>query len=160
MLGAGGAWGAALIALRAARYQADRQAESQHEQWLRQVRRETYSTFLDSADRSLNVMFRVMAARALPADDDGDAELRRAREAAGEAQKRFLEATAALRLVAPGEIREKAAELVPLLGVLFHPEYYVRGHGGQEDDFDRGVQVSELVDEVQRLCRDSLTDRQ
>ncbi|QEV21691.1 hypothetical protein [Streptomyces alboniger] len=46
VIGAGGAWGAALVAFRGARYQADRQVAGAHEQWLRQVRRETYAGYL------------------------------------------------------------------------------------------------------------------
>ncbi|AZM57181.1 hypothetical protein DMA15_35330 [Streptomyces sp. WAC 01529] len=46
VIGAGGAWGAALVAFRGARYQADRQVAGAHEQWLRQVRRETYAAYL------------------------------------------------------------------------------------------------------------------
>ncbi|MDQ0585783.1 hypothetical protein [Streptomyces rishiriensis] len=49
IVGAGGAWGAARIALEGAMYQADKQASSAYEQWLRQVRREVCTTFLNEA---------------------------------------------------------------------------------------------------------------
>lgn len=55
-LGAGGAWGAARIALKAAMYRADRQAASTHEQWLRQIRREVYARFLSQARELVAVM--------------------------------------------------------------------------------------------------------
>lgn len=49
LVGAAGAWIAALIAGRASRYQADKQASAAHEQWLRQVRRDLYAEFLGKA---------------------------------------------------------------------------------------------------------------
>jgi hypothetical protein len=64
VVGAGGAWGAARIALKGAMYQAEKQASSAYEQWLRQIRREVYTTFLNDA--------RVLA------DDMGDFTLRAA----------------------------------------------------------------------------------
>ncbi|MFH8663056.1 hypothetical protein [Streptomyces afghaniensis] len=64
VVGAGGAWGAARIALKGAMYQADKQASSAYEQWLRQIRREVYTAFLNDA--------RVLA------DDMGDFTLRAA----------------------------------------------------------------------------------
>lgn len=49
LVGAAGAWIAALIAGKAARYQADKQAAAAHEQWLRQLRRDLYAAFLAEA---------------------------------------------------------------------------------------------------------------
>ncbi|MFF3247073.1 hypothetical protein ACFYWY_25850 [Streptomyces sp. NPDC002870] len=46
IIGATEAWGAALIAFRGGRYQADQQRQSAHEQWLRQIRRDAYTSFL------------------------------------------------------------------------------------------------------------------
>ncbi|MEU6570417.1 hypothetical protein [Streptomyces parvulus] len=48
-IGAAGAWGAALIAFKGARYQADRQGNATHEQWLRQLRRDASLAFIDAA---------------------------------------------------------------------------------------------------------------
>jgi hypothetical protein len=48
-IGAAGAWGAALIAFRGARYQADRQGNATHEQWLRQLRRDASLAFISAA---------------------------------------------------------------------------------------------------------------
>ncbi|MFE4612680.1 hypothetical protein ACFRK5_30735 [Streptomyces niveus] len=50
IIGAAGASVAALITFRGARYQADQQRRATHEQWLRQMRREAYGTFLTHAD--------------------------------------------------------------------------------------------------------------
>ncbi|MET9470479.1 MULTISPECIES: hypothetical protein [unclassified Streptomyces] len=49
LVGAAGAWIAALIAGKASRYQADKQAVAAHEQWLRQIRRDLYAGFLAEA---------------------------------------------------------------------------------------------------------------
>lgn len=48
-LGAGGAWGAARIAFKDARYQADIQAKGAHDQWLRQIRRDAYAQYVKAA---------------------------------------------------------------------------------------------------------------
>ncbi|MET7906372.1 hypothetical protein ABZS86_34955 [Streptomyces sp. NPDC005355] len=48
-IGAAGAWGAALIAFRGALYQADRQGNATHEQWLRQLRRDASLAFISAA---------------------------------------------------------------------------------------------------------------
>ncbi|GAA1275502.1 hypothetical protein GCM10009646_72810 [Streptomyces aureus] len=53
-LGAAGAWGAARIAFRGARYQADTQAKSNHDQWLRQIRRDVYAAFISQAREFLD----------------------------------------------------------------------------------------------------------
>ncbi|MET8516019.1 hypothetical protein [Streptomyces sp. NPDC005077] len=52
-LGIAGAWGAAFISFGGARYQADKQGQTAHEQWLRQIRREAYAAFLSSASVAL-----------------------------------------------------------------------------------------------------------
>ncbi|MFF2479212.1 hypothetical protein [Streptomyces sp. NPDC058066] len=57
LVGAGGAWVAALIAGKAARYQADKQAAAAHDQWLRQVRRDVYSAFLAEARSAVRTTF-------------------------------------------------------------------------------------------------------
>ncbi|MFF0698560.1 hypothetical protein ACFYU4_38760 [Streptomyces tendae] len=46
IVGAAGASLAAMISFRGARYQADRQSQAAHEQWLRQIRRDAYANFL------------------------------------------------------------------------------------------------------------------
>ncbi len=50
-LGAVGGWGAARIAVKGATYQADKQASSSCELWLRQVRRDVYRAFSASGSR-------------------------------------------------------------------------------------------------------------
>lgn len=58
-LGAAGAWGAALIAFRGARYQADRQGNAAHEQWLRQLRRDACLRFISEARALLEVLDKI-----------------------------------------------------------------------------------------------------
>lgn len=168
VLGAGGAWGAALIAFRAARYQADRQADSQHQQWLRQIRRETYSSFLAAANAAQRHFFIAMNARRLAMDEEGQAERWQLREAAVVDQTRFEEIRSVLVLEASAEVREKAAELSRIFTALFKGQTW-RGGGPGSDlvstglldgDLRRIERVRELISEIQELCRASLTEPQ
>ncbi|WP_432182066.1 hypothetical protein [Streptomyces sp. NBC_00063] len=54
VIGAGGAWGAALIALKAARYQADTQVQANHDHWLREKRSDAYGEFLRHVQLTLD----------------------------------------------------------------------------------------------------------
>jgi hypothetical protein len=55
-VGAAGAWVAAVITFRGARYQADRQRQAAHEQWLRQIRRDAYAEFLLHARTGVSLL--------------------------------------------------------------------------------------------------------
>ncbi|MFI8989853.1 hypothetical protein ACIG63_33435 [Streptomyces antimycoticus] len=161
MLGAGGAWGAAMIAFRAARYQADRQADSQHQQWLRQIRRETYSSFLAAAYATQRHLLTAMNARVLGMDEEGQAERRQLREAAVVDQTRFEDIRSVLVLEAPEEVREKAAELSRIFTALFKGQTWRHGDPGlQRGDMKRYEQARKLINEIQELCRTSLTEPQ
>ncbi|MFJ7415603.1 hypothetical protein ACIQWZ_33095 [Streptomyces sp. NPDC098077] len=111
VLGAAGAWGAALIALRAARYQADRQADAQQQQWLRQVRRETYKVFLEAAEQCTSHMRIANISRELELNEEGMTEKQIRRDASNQDLRKFVEARAALNLEAPEEIRTKVIAL-------------------------------------------------
>lgn len=162
-LGAAGAWGAALIAFRAAKYQADRQSDAQHQQWLRQIRRETYANFLAAADAARLQLFTASMARRLSRDEEGEAEHARLRGAAVVDQQKFEEARAALNLEAPEEIREKAAELAKIFTGLFKASLWLRARdrsallGYMKMDQKRIDRTSELIKDIHELCRDSLT---
>jgi hypothetical protein len=52
-----------------ARYQADRQGQAAHEQWLRQIRRDAYSAFLSHASAASEVIKRGAARRPLSAEE-------------------------------------------------------------------------------------------
>ncbi|MFB8037739.1 hypothetical protein ACFC5Z_33410 [Streptomyces sp. NPDC056004] len=71
-----GGLGAAVIAFRAARMTAATQAASAHNQWLRQIRRDTYAEFLAAVDPSGSTWRRVVSAlhgqdnTAIPAEVD------------------------------------------------------------------------------------------
>ncbi|MER6148248.1 hypothetical protein [Streptomyces hirsutus] len=96
-LGAGGAWGAAIIALKGARYQADTQAKSAHDQWLRQMRHESYARFTEAA-RAANHLEMII----WEALDD----LSRVQQVAGgmgECQRDLTAAAADVKLIAPKE---------------------------------------------------------
>ncbi|MET7631801.1 hypothetical protein ABZS53_15295 [Streptomyces sp. NPDC005499] len=61
LVGAAGAWIAALIAGKASRYQADKQAVAAHEQWLRQIRRDLYAGFLAEARAAVVGHFSILS---------------------------------------------------------------------------------------------------
>lgn len=163
VLGAAGAWGAALIAFRAAKYQADRQSDAQHQQWLRQIRRDTYIKFLAAADAARLQLFTASMARRLFRDEESEAELGRLRGAAVVDQQKFEEARAALNLEAPAEIRDKALELAKIFSGLFRASLWLRARdqsallGYMKMDQKRIDLVNELINDIHELCRDSLT---
>ncbi|MFI6555986.1 hypothetical protein ACWGBY_10045 [Streptomyces griseus] len=99
VVGAAGASVAAVIALRGARYQADRQRQAGHEQWLRQIRREAYAAFLLHAREAYSLCCGV--------DPPSSAELVRV-EAAIEGMRTTM---GTLLLEAPEHI-QKMAEVV------------------------------------------------
>jgi hypothetical protein len=78
-LGAVGGWGAARIAVKGATYQADKQASSTCELWLRQVRRDVYHAFLHPA-RALADEMGEFALRGCTDSSVTDEERREARE--------------------------------------------------------------------------------
>ncbi|WP_432165788.1 hypothetical protein [Streptomyces sp. bgisy031] len=72
LLTAVGAWIAARLGLKAARYQADKQAASTHEQWLRVIRRDTYAKYLNTAAEALTRMQLVASEAWLDGTDPRD----------------------------------------------------------------------------------------
>ncbi|MFI0013698.1 MULTISPECIES: hypothetical protein [Streptomyces] len=161
-LGAAGAWGAALIAFRAARYQADRQADAQQQQWLRQVRRETYKSFLQAAETCTKQMSNIIPLRGQLLTAEGRAATGPQRIATGQALRTFKEALADLNLEAPPEIRERAAELSREYWHLTTFTAWDPLIPGEEEsvlreDFERVDRASRLTDEIRALFRQSLT---
>lgn len=165
-LGAAGAWGAALIAFRAARYQADRQVQGQQQQWLRQVRRETYGDFLRAAEACQTQLLKAMSARSLHGNPETEAEWRQIRQAAEEDHLRFWTAKSVLDLEAPAEMRDQVEELAQIFSGLFKAGQWIRGGpagepvpGGLSNlDLRRYRRVKELLEEVRNVCRQSLTE--
>ncbi|MFE1545828.1 hypothetical protein ACFW61_35970 [Streptomyces microflavus] len=162
VLGAAGAWGAALIAFRAARYQADRQADAQQQQWLRQVRRETYRSFLEAAEASKSHLHIASVVGGLPAlTEDVLAEKQLRRNAAAEGLQKFEAARAALNLEAPSDIRDLADELLQaclfvVTSAAWNPPMLGREALRAEENSVRIQRVEQLVEEIKSRCRDSL----
>lgn len=134
-LGAAGAWGAAVIAFRGARYQADQQRDGAHDQWLRQVRRETYARFLAAAD----AMATAVGTTPLP---EGVSE-------------ELVVAEQLMRLEAPELIAEKAARLNEEIGRLMR-----RRREQREFDVRAFASYDRTRRELETMCRKSLTGRQ
>ncbi|MDI3101821.1 hypothetical protein QJ054_32780 [Streptomyces sp. AN-3] len=103
-IGAMGAWGAALIAFKGARYQADRQSNAAHEQWLRQHRRDAYLRFIGDARAARSELAQLSA----PWARDLEPALEQFRSTWGRLQESFD----ALELEAPKEL------LLPAKAVL------------------------------------------
>lgn len=95
-IGAMGAWGAALIAFKGARYQADRQGNAAHEQWLRQHRREAYLRFIGDARSVIAELAQLSA--------PWERDLAPALEQFRSASRRLSESFHALELEAPQEL--------------------------------------------------------
>ncbi|MEU5372461.1 hypothetical protein ABZ362_26425 [Streptomyces sp. NPDC005951] len=166
VLGAAGAWGAALIALRAARYQADRQADAQQQQWLRQVRRETYRSFLEAAEASKSHLHIASIVGGLPAlTEDVLAEKQLRRNAAAEGLHQFQAARAALNLEAPPDIRNLANELSQayvyvVTSAAWNPPMVGREDLRAEENSARIERVQQLIEQIEIRCRDSLISPQ
>ncbi|MEV6121363.1 hypothetical protein AB0M23_12655 [Streptomyces sp. NPDC052077] len=125
-LGAGGAWGAAIIALKGARYQADTQAKSAHDQWLREMRRESYTRFAEAA-RAAKYLEMIMW--------EAGGDLSRVQQLAGdmgERQRNLTTAAADVELIAPKE----AAKLARQISLSLHARFLARD-GALADDPDR-----------------------
>ncbi|MFE0132419.1 hypothetical protein ACFWY6_12730 [Streptomyces sp. NPDC059037] len=112
VIGAGGAWGAAVIALRGARYQADKQARSAQEQWLRQLRIDTYAQFVRAARSAADheMMLWLLGGADLP-------RLHREVERNGEHHAALAKAAADLELIAPRAALELAQQLVTTINM-------------------------------------------
>ncbi|MFJ6615041.1 hypothetical protein ACIQPT_32750 [Streptomyces sp. NPDC091289] len=133
VLGATGAWGAALIAFRAARYQADRQADAQHQQWLRQIRRETYASLITLARR---IYSRLGTTVSIEEDD-----------------KELDQILQLVRLESPDHLGEAALELSVTLNGIF----FLQKHGHSVDSIER-IEFLRQLNEFAKLCRESLAD--
>ncbi|MFF6896090.1 hypothetical protein ACFY8Z_36480 [Streptomyces microflavus] len=152
VLGAAGAWGAALIAFRAARYQADRQADAQQEQWLRQIRRETYGSFFEAADRCTEHLNKTQSLRG--ASDEEQSEHRALFR---EGRRNFHKALVALNLEAPEEIRQKAAELADEFSIFAEMAMALPSMPGEWDaSIGRLRKVAVLKNELHQRCWESL----
>ncbi|MCX4856602.1 hypothetical protein [Streptomyces canus] len=163
VIGAAGAWGAALIAFRAARYQADIQAKSNHEQWLRQVRRDVYVTFLIKARRGLDGPFQEVLDRDQTIgfvgieSDELDALIAQCTAAYDEIE----EAEAAISLEAPPELVRTARDFVEDLSDLVHGLRLIALSPSTADITQVGAYGSRAFqgfNNVAAICRASLQD--
>ncbi|MFJ9656171.1 hypothetical protein [Streptomyces microflavus] len=160
VLGAAGAWGAALIAFRAARYQADRQADAQQQQWLRQVRRETYRSFIEAAGVCVTDVNTSMVMRSMLIEEHtwqhGQIKLHEA----AEHLRQLKSISASLELEADEEIRKKAYQLSRAFEYLITPNAWNPPREGintlTPKDDERLNQMGELIAEIKKLFRESL----
>ncbi|MFI2620548.1 hypothetical protein [Streptomyces sp. NPDC018584] len=154
-LGAAGAWGAALIAFRGARYQADKQSQSAHDQWLRQIRRETYAAFLGfaqtAADRPRGLVAALSARRHAEAQQILDAI---------EADVANLDrAYGAVLLEAPSAVSEAARHFIGELNNLLLAGRVALAQGsGHESVRGRHSAAYLLLKSLADTCRSSLQD--
>ncbi|MFF3505342.1 hypothetical protein [Streptomyces sp. NPDC003247] len=150
-LGAAGAWGAAVIAFRGARYQADRQGETAHEQWLRQIRRDAYTSFITPARTVLEQHLRAYAARRQQDWDEMEAALR-----PDDAFREMTRAFGAVELEAPTEVTDAAEKLRDYLTLALHrARHWPRTRPG-EDIESQLAALDRAMAELLDLCRDSL----
>ncbi|MEV6408824.1 hypothetical protein AB0M58_38805 [Streptomyces bobili] len=126
-LGAAGAWGAALIAFRGARYQADRQGNAAHEQWLRQLRRDASLAFISEARTLIEVISSCLLS-------PSGAEFETAAQQVHSTWKRLSTAYKALELEASGDLLQ-AAEAVLKSGLDTTMIISRSGRGNNEDRF-------------------------
>ncbi|MFC9460003.1 hypothetical protein [Streptomyces sp. NPDC056983] len=154
LVGAAGAWIAALIAGRAARYQADAQTKSAHDQWLRQVRRDAYAAFVARADD----LVRPMSFWVSGTQEENERHARTVEASSAELHR----AVQALSLEAPQEISEQATQ------VADQARYFAFSHirllrgvettlrfGGDENRPDLHT-INLMFDAVRAKCRDDL----
>ncbi|NEA65369.1 hypothetical protein [Streptomyces sp. SID12488] len=163
VIGAAGAWGAALIAFRAARYQADTQAKSSHEQWLRQVRRDVYVAFLIKARRALDGPFQEALDRDQTIGFVGieSGELGTLIAQCSAAYDEIEEAEAAMALEAPPELVRTARNFMEALYLLVHELRLIELSPGNADIAQVGAYSSrafECFKEAMAICRASLQD--
>lgn len=133
VLGAAGAWGAAVIAFRAARYQADRQADAEHQQWLRQIRRETYASFITLVSGLYDRL-----------DTTDSIE---------EDKKKLNHILRVVRLEAPDHLGEAAQNLTFKLGELL----FFRTHGASVDSLQKVIFLQQF-NAFMKLCRETLAN--
>lgn len=146
IVGAAGASLAAVITFRGARYQADKQSQTAHEQWLRQIRRDAYAAFLLHAREGHDLLRTMPQQRGTGIDRLGDAVTG------------MHTALGALLLEAPQRIQELATE------IYRHQQFAYVGVKAGHSDWDR----ERCLDRARRVrtgyealvgeCRRSLQD--
>ncbi|MFC7812981.1 hypothetical protein [Streptomyces olivaceus] len=146
-LGAGGAWFAALIALKGSRYQADRQADSSHQQWLRQIRRETYARYLSKA----RGFFRLVIEASSEARRGGG-------EAIALVGQQLYEAALDLGWEAEAMKLEADASLIRPIDALsdsafFYANRYVAGSFPEENDGPEIIRIRKELEDVAECAR-------
>lgn len=119
IVGALGAWGAALITVRGTRYQTDVQTKASHDQWLRQIRRDLYAEFLSAARDTVHTpeLIRLSSFLCFGPDREMTEEERTSLILEGQRKVRALrrlEDRIALEL--PPEVRATIEDLVNSLG--------------------------------------------
>ncbi|MET8685589.1 hypothetical protein ABZV77_15340 [Streptomyces sp. NPDC004732] len=153
-LGAGGAWGAAKIALQGAKYQADRTAEAAHAQWLRQLRREAYVQLLGTCRGLHRDMTIAMYNRRFMNREEREAETRRFTETLEELDTAMMTA----RLEADETVADLISETLLTFGMF--SGYFV-GQGEGTDTLDPHLarfeeQMREQLKRTEKYARDSL----
>ncbi|MFK0121612.1 hypothetical protein [Streptomyces sp. NPDC090994] len=150
LVGATGAWIAALIAGRAARYQADTQARTAHEQWLRQIRRDAYASYLSKAQTIVRMLFDFLVQENLsPAErEDRRRDVWAAWVPAGEAAQ-------SMAMEAPAEVAELVVQFGAAFGALTHNE---RAGAPQERLLGECARLFELLNEISGKCRASIQE--
>ncbi|MEV0277821.1 hypothetical protein AB0I22_15780 [Streptomyces sp. NPDC050610] len=130
-IGAGGAWGAAIIAFKGARYQADKQARSAREQWLWQLRREPYAEFVRATRAAARHEVSLWRAGSdLP-------RLHREVERNPEHREALAKAAADLELIAPRTVMDLAEGLVDAISMrLGVATLWVQEHSGEPYETD------------------------
>ncbi|WP_327421756.1 hypothetical protein OG763_14545 [Streptomyces sp. NBC_01230] len=158
-LGAAGAWGAGLIAFRGARYQADKQAAADREQWLRQIRRDTYSAFIAEAEKMSKHFLAAMEARRIDRGEDGMERVVELRAAAMRDLEEFQRAQATLELEAPLDVIDFARDLARPLSDLIKAPIWSRSSSPirhSELDWARYTAYRQSITELRDRCRTSL----
>jgi hypothetical protein len=147
LLGATGAWGAALIAFRGARYQADQQRESARDQWLRQIRRDAYTQFITAAQQIHQTLAHLH-------DADTPARHEELRRQVNQQIHALHHAKTVMQLEAPSHIATHADQITNVA--------ITTSHGFRQEPPDvlqslaRLVELGDLIQSHLALCQSSL----